>query len=177
MIHNFGQKIRELVPIVHVPSLKPAIDSLYDAVERRTFVDWGVVALLLGLYSTSTQSWLHGREDTSPGFLPQTEGQTAQSSFWLKPLFNVLEYIKRTRNFSLETLQGACFGYTTLANTHGLTAHARHLVAECTAMSRELGLHRIDYTNPATLSTSVARDEVKTEIGRRLWWFIVTLDW
>ncbi|KFA73713.1 hypothetical protein S40288_06245 [Stachybotrys chartarum IBT 40288] len=175
ILECYSDRYGEFIPVLHLPSLMLCINELYNSLEADRPPDWGVAALMLSICAAVMYSRMHAN-DSEPLFANVGE-HIRQPSFWLKSMFDVVDQIRRTMKYSLETLQAMCLAYATLANTQGLTAQTRHLSLECIGMSRELGLHRIDYMhNSANLNTA-SRSNLKAEVGRRLWWFLAVVDW
>lgn len=86
-----------------------------------------------------------------------------------------MDVIKSGENgppLALETIQGIIILAFAVSNTEGVSLRYRSLISTGLLLSRELGLHRIDHeSNAATANT------IRAEMGRRVWWYLVSTDW
>lgn len=81
------------------------------------------------------------------------------------------------RRTPLECIQGIIVLFFVLCSLGGVSSRARCLVAQSITMARELALHSIDYPGNSSAANSVRTNIVRTEIGRRVWWYLAATDW
>jgi hypothetical protein len=126
--------------------------------------------LLLGIFASSTNSWV--QHDSGRGLFANPTEAHDQSNYWIKMIEDLLDVAHRTNSVSIEGVQGLIIVSFVLANLEGLSPRTRSMYNMALQLARELGLHRLDHPSNAHLSSSA-----KTEIGRRVWWYLAASDW
>lgn len=159
--------------VIHVPSLRGLLESIYDGIENSKSPDVGSIVLLLSVCATCTYSW--SLEDDIRGLYTDVTEARSQATAWMKATLDVIDHAHRSVNSSLECIQGMIILFFVFCNLEGLTHRARSLISKSIAMARELGLHRID--SQVSLPELEKMGTLRSEMARRVWWFLVATDW
>lgn len=176
LIDKYVTEITFIHHVVHGPSLRRLVDEVYDSLDHNSQINTGAIFLLLSLCAHVTYSWTGQDDATRQLFSHHTEANS-QAIFWAKASFDVLDYSQRNAHISLECVQGLCILSLVMSNLEGISSRSRSCIARAIVMSRELGLHRLDYTHNATSGQPTHLSGVKAEVGRRVWWYLVATDW
>jgi hypothetical protein len=160
--------------IVHGPSLRKLLIEAYNCGPQ---ISAGPVVLLLAIFAFVARTWTHDDADLARLFPSHALAQP-QANSWTTTAFDILEQCRRNSEVSLEIVQGLSILNLATFYFDGLTSHGSTTLAQTIAMCRQLGLHRIDHpsdkANPQDNSDLYG---VRAEVGRRVWWRLVTLDW
>ncbi|KAM0793992.1 hypothetical protein BDR22DRAFT_895578 [Usnea florida] len=125
--------------------------------------------LLLGLFASSTHSWV--QQDCERGLFSTSIEANSQSSLWVKATEDVLDIAHRTSCVSIEGIQGIIIASFVLGNLEGISRRCRSMYNTVLFLARELGLHNLDHLSNAHLISSA-----QAEIGRRVWWHLAASD-
>ncbi|KND92531.1 hypothetical protein TOPH_02611 [Tolypocladium ophioglossoides CBS 100239] len=175
LLQKYTSDVSHFHHIIHAPSLPGLIDAVYNGLDQGNGVDLGALALLLSICTSTTYAWtVH---DDARGLYANAAEANSQTTAWLKAALDVVDYAQRTAHVSLECTQGMIILFFVLCSLEGVSSRARALVAQSIAMGRELALHCIDYPNNAAASDPAQMNTIKTEIGRRVWWYLAASDW
>jgi hypothetical protein len=90
----------------------------------------------------------------------------------VKALEDVLDIAHRTMGVSMEGIQGVSIAAFVVLNISGFSRRCKALFNMALLLARDAGVHVLDHPSNAD-SANLAR----TEIGRRLWWYLVASDW
>lgn len=163
--------------VVHGPSLCRLVAGVFEHLQLGfTSIPKGILILLLAIFAAVTHSWTT-YDDRLNMFSDCKEANT-QSVFWIKLAFDVLGGVQKKSDISLECIQGLIILNGTIHNIEGISPRASATLSRAIAMSRELGLHRLDYNQHDSTSSFVpVFTGVKAEVGRRVWWHLVATDW
>ncbi|KHN97818.1 uncharacterized protein MAM_04207 [Metarhizium album ARSEF 1941] len=161
--------------IIHAPSMGGLIDATYNGLEQGNRVDIGAILLLLSICASTTYAWT--KFDDSRCLFANSAEANSQATSWLKTSLDVADHAHRIAHISVECIQGMIIMFYALCSFEGVSSRARSLVARSIAMGRELALHRIDYSPNGSSGEVAGTDTVKTEISRRVWWFLTATDW
>ncbi|KAH6953836.1 hypothetical protein BKA56DRAFT_604444 [Ilyonectria sp. MPI-CAGE-AT-0026] len=163
--------------VVHGPSLCRLVAGVFEHLQLGfTSIPKGILILLLAIFAAVTHSWTT-YDDRLNMFSDCKEANT-QSVFWIKLAFDVLGGVQKKSDISLECIQGLIILNGTIHNIEGISPRASATLSRAIAMSRELGLHRLDYNQHDSTSSVVPLfTGVKAEVGRRVWWHLVATDW
>ena len=126
--------------------------------------------LLLALFASCTNSWV--QQDCERGLFSTSIEANSQSSLWVKATENVLDIAHRTGCVSIEGIQGIIIASFVVGNLEGISRRCRSMFNMALLLARELGLHNLDHPSNAHSACSA-----QTEIGRRVWWYLVASDW
>lgn len=161
--------------ILHLPSLPGLIDETYAGIENESRADLGSIMLLLSICTCTTYAWVPS--DNARGVYANAAEANSQTTGWLKAALDVADHIQRTAHASLECSQGMIIIFFVLCSLEGVSTRARSLVAQSIAMGRELSFHRIDCPANSASSDPQQAYSIKTEMGRRVWWYLAASDW
>jgi hypothetical protein len=126
--------------------------------------------LLLGIFAISTHAWV--KCDNVRGLFRTWQEANSQALLWVKAVEDVLDIFHRTSLVSIEGIQGISIAFFAVLNVEGFTRRCKSLFNMAFLLARELGLHFLDQPSDGKLANSA-----QTEIGRRVWWYLVAADW
>ncbi|KAH7243924.1 hypothetical protein B0J15DRAFT_552781 [Fusarium solani] len=175
LVNKFIADVSPFHHVIHTPSLHRVIDSLFNDLDRAKVPDTGALLLLLAICSSSTYMWTI--LDNHRCLYPDTATANSQSMMWLRAALDVVDHANRASCVTLECTQAMVIVFFQLCCREGISRRARSLAAHAIVMARELGLHRIDCDNQSSDSDGLQCTRTKTEIGRRLWWYLTATDW
>ncbi|KAK2612841.1 hypothetical protein QQS21_001121 [Conoideocrella luteorostrata] len=161
--------------IIHAPSMGALLDAAYNGLQQGDSPELGAILLLLAICTCTTYAWTTF-DDHRCLFASSVEAN-AQATSWLKASLDVADYAHRVAHLSVECVQGMIILFYVLCSLEGVSTRARSLVAKSIAMGRELALHRIDYSSNASSNEDSGTDAIKTEVSRRVWWYLTASDW
>jgi hypothetical protein len=170
LLEKFIQDIDHVHHIVHTPSLPSILDEVYGCLKQQGHPKPGNLILLLGIFASCTQSWV--RRECEGGLFSTCAEANIQTPIWIKAAEDVLDISHRTICLSIEGIQGISIVSFVLLNIEGFSRRCRSLFHLTFLLARELGLHLLDHPSNAGLANSA-----QTEIGRRVWWYLVATDW
>lgn len=174
LLDKYLNEITHVHHVIHPPSIKIAIDLLYDSLSQQVDVRPGTVALLLSILASTTFSW-NIRDPVD--IFPTVDDADRQSELWVKATMDVLEYSRRMTRGALEDVQAMIVLSFVVCNLESMSSRYRNLINTAILLARELSLHRIDHPyNNASMNLPQS-DSILAEIGRRIWWYLVATDW
>ncbi|KAJ5633691.1 hypothetical protein N7528_001533 [Penicillium herquei] len=175
IVNKYLTDITYIHHVVHIPSVKSIVDDLYGALfaNDQGSIKLGHVALLLAILASTTFFWTE-LDMQSPLFSSVAEANE-QATLWLKIALDVLEYSRRKALDSLEDVQAMIIVGFMITNLVGVASQAWYVFSNAIAVARRLNLHRIDHPQHGTMDAH--RDSIQTEMGRRVWWYLVGTDW
>ena len=112
------------------------------------------------------------QDDSGRGLFSTHTEANSQSSLWIKATEDVLDISHRTTSVSIEGIQGIIIALFALLNMEGFSRRCKSFFNMALLLARELGLHVLDHPSNAKLANSP-----RTEMGRRVWWYLVSSDW
>ncbi|KAG4442461.1 hypothetical protein IFR05_002063 [Cadophora sp. M221] len=176
-LEKYVSNITYLHHIIHTPSLWSMVNELYTDLSQQSQLKPGHVALLLSILASTTYLWT--AIDCNASLFPTSAEANRQAPHWVKATENILDYIHRTTCPSLESAQSTIIVLFLVCNLEGLAQRFRSLLSSAIMMAREINLHRTDDPNLSFLETAdpAQMDTVKSEVGRRVWWYLVATDW
>lgn len=175
LVHKYTSLITYMHHVIHNPSLFKLIDEVYDAMESGGEVQLCHVFLMLAICSNVTYAWTSIDNSMTPLFSDFSEGNT-QSFGWLKAAFDVLDAAQRRDELGLELAQGLIIVSFVLLNAEGVSARARNCLFQAITICRELGVHRLDHPHQQPSVPITQFSELKAEIARRVWWYLLGTD-
>lgn len=176
LVDHYLSNITYIRHIVHSPTLRVMVDEVYDALQQGKQVLPGAVTLLLALAADVTYSWTPA-DDEKCGLFVDADEANAQSVFFLKAGLDLLDNAQRNAHISIECIQGILLLTFVICNLEGISIRARSALSKATIMARELGLHRIDHPNNSIVGHLAGCSELQLEVGRRVWWYLMSTDW
>ncbi|KAK5988698.1 putative transcription factor lepB [Cladobotryum mycophilum] len=161
--------------IIHVPTIQSLVEDIYTNLEQNVPVDIGGILLLVCICASTTYAWTP-QDDVRCLFANVAEANS-QSTFWIKQALDVSDHAQRTAYASIECVQGLIILFFVFCNHESVSQRARNCIMSAISIASELSLHRIDEP-PNMLTPAIARmSEAKKEMGRRIWWYLVAMDW
>jgi hypothetical protein len=134
------------------------------------------VSLLCSILASVSYFWTP--QDCRPNLFATMTEANEQAPFWVKTTLDLLNHVHGSGSPSVETLQAMIIVSFVVCNLGGVTPRYRSLISTALTMARELGLHRLDQSGLETSSSKGGNvDVVETEVGRRVWWYLVATDW
>lgn len=198
LLDTFLLTVSYVYRIVHHPTVQSTVRALYDCVQRRDpaiTVPLGDVLLLLSIVATGTYLYSPPQNDNDdsddddddnvhssggdgtherPLFSSRDEAMR-QTTMWIQTGLNVLDAIVRgAAPPTLSAVQGAITLSFLICNFEGIAFKYRHIISTGLLLGRELGLHCIDHE---ASQPTAAWNPLEREIGRRVWWYLVSTDW
>ncbi|ESZ98985.1 hypothetical protein SBOR_0643 [Sclerotinia borealis F-4128] len=170
LLQKFIDDIDHVHHITHSPSLPAILDEVYACLSQQVQVKPGSIMLLLGIFASSTHAWV--KCDSARGLFPTWQEANAQAVLWVKAIEDVLDIFHRTSSVPIEGIQGISIAIFTVLNMEGFSRRCKSLFNMAFMLARELGLHFLDQPSNMKLANSA-----QTEIGRRVWWYLVAADW
>ncbi|KAI5457588.1 hypothetical protein BGZ63DRAFT_363984 [Mariannaea sp. PMI_226] len=175
MVCKYLADISQINNIVHGPSVRKLVAEVYEHPwQGSTPAPVGSIILLLSILALVTHLW--PPEDDKRSLFSDYREANAQTMLWIKHAFDAIEGCRRKTDVSLECVQGLVILSTTLLSMEGFSSRACATLSRATAISRELGLHRLDHAI-STPRDSQPLTGLKAEIGRRVWWHLAATDW
>ncbi|KAK9241529.1 hypothetical protein V1506DRAFT_563627 [Lipomyces tetrasporus] len=170
LLQKFLDDIDHVHHITHSPSLPAILDEVYACLNQQDQVKPGSIMLLLGIFASSTHAWV--QHDSVRGLFSTCQEANAQALLWVKAVEDVLDIFHRTSSVPIEGIQGISIATFAVLNMEGFSRRCKSLFNMAFMLARELGLHFLDQPSNANLANSA-----QTEIGRRVWWYLVAADW
>ncbi|TWU76405.1 hypothetical protein ED733_006744 [Metarhizium rileyi] len=174
ILHNFTQECPILCPAFHIPSVFPTIQSIYASVQQQTPVDKSQLLLFLAIIASVTYSSSYGG-NACRLFSSHLEA-SAQCASWVTASYALSDEIKRRGQMSIVCLQAQNILYKVSTYIEGSSVRTRSLIFASIAMAHQMGFHRMDLPGNKS-GNSGLESKLEREIGRRLWWDLVSIDW
>lgn len=159
-----------------MPSLQPTIDGLYLHLDLQDGASTGPLALLLSIIATVSQHWTDHDSGLDALFPSSTEAKQ-QTASWAKATLDVIDYSARVGSNSLQHVQALLHLCYVLFHLEGFSTQLRSVFGTTVTFARNLGLHVIDLPGSMDSTPNPWSSVLAAEMGRRVWWSVVTLDW
>lgn len=170
-LRKFIEDIGHTHHIYHIPSIPGIVEDIYLSINSRAHIKPGYMLLLLGILISSVHSWSQHDYEHSNLF-ENAEEAHRHTLIYLRCIENVLDVAHRDSSISIEGLQGLIIAGFVLCNLEGFSRRVRSWYSTSVLLARELGLHRIDHPRNNKFMT-----HKEAEIGRRVWWYVVSCEW
>jgi hypothetical protein len=170
LLEKYIRDMDHIHHVVHTPALPAILNDVYECLSKQGQVNPGNIILLLAIFASCTHSWV--REDCQYGLFSTSEEANGQPQLWIKGIEDVLDISHRTTRVSIEGIQGICIASFVMLSMEGFSRRPKSFFNTCFLLARELGLHVLDHPSNASSANTV-----QTEIGRRVWWYLVATDW
>ncbi|KAL2828464.1 hypothetical protein BDW59DRAFT_49762 [Aspergillus cavernicola] len=175
LVEKYIEDLTFLLHVVHIPSLRATVDTIYQQLHSEKRPKLSHVALLLSIIASTLYSW-SSREPRT--LLSLTVEEISRCpSVWLKATLNLLEYASQTSTGSLEEIQARIITSSVVCNLEGVSSRYRSLISAAITGARELRLHRIDHGLGSAYTDRQPGNTVEDETGRRVWWYLIPTDW
>jgi hypothetical protein len=173
LLEKYVQDIDHVHHVLHTPSLPDMLSRAYNCLSVPGLVTKpgsGLIFLFLGIFASATNWWTH--LDCSRGLFSECVEANIQAPLWVKAFEDVLDVAHRTMGVSIEGIQGLNIAASVVLSISGFSRRYKALFNMALLLAIDAGLHLLDHPSNAD-SANLAR----TEIGRRLWWYLVASDW
>lgn len=127
--------------------------------------------LMISIFAAALHSWTLDDCSTLGLFTNSAEPQR-RSALWVKATEDLIDIAHRSTKISLEGIQGIIIVVFIAASYRGFSRRCWFLMNNALALARELGLHCIDHPSNADSANTA-----ESEVGRRVWWYLVASDW
>ena len=161
--------------VIHIPTLFKLVDEIYDTIEKGEEVQLCHVFLMLAVCTNVTYAWTATDNDMTPLFSNFSEANN-QAFGWLKATFDVFDAAQRRAETGLELAQGLIIVSFVLLNAEGVSPRGRNCFFQAITICRELGIHRLDHPHQQPSTSITQYTDLKAEIARRVWWYLVGTD-
>lgn len=170
LLDYYKDHLEDLQHVLHIPTVQQHLNTFYTNLARGQPVNGTVLALLLSIFaSASVVISLHSGSTASP--FSQFDGAHL-SAYWAEIALNMMKDRHNTSCDMLEDLQATIILGNLLLNIEGFSARVHSFFTITVSKARDLSLHKID-----SAGSWAPRDSIDTEVRRRVWWYLVTIDW
>ena len=97
---------------------------------------------------------------------------TSISAYWAGFALDIMKDHHNKPCDMLEDIQATILLGFLLLNVEGFSVRVHSFLTIIVSRARDLSLHKID-----AAGSCAPRNAIETEIKRRVWWYIVTIDW
>lgn len=171
----FKTEVSSLHPSIIVAWLPPIVESIYFGLQQHGHIKLGQL-----LFFVSIVAWTifcRQPDDEICRLFQDTKEAHNLSFNWAETAFRLVEEIRKRNQPSLDCLQGQLILLKLSLHLEGLSQRNRGLLASSLLMAREIGLHHLDGPKEEDSVSDEFSSAIETEIGRRIWWDLVSLDW
>lgn len=176
LFQNYESNVDHLCRILHIPTIKSLIRTLYLQINQNEDIPPGQTALILSIFAISAY-FHHPLGDSE---IANSRKSAIQLSKILgRGALDVLDYSRRNTSGTLEDVQAYIFMSFVTYHLDGFSARGRFLAGAALSIARELRLHRLDVgTDPRTADNDNSpRNLIDREVRRRVFWQITSTDW
>jgi hypothetical protein len=176
LFQSYESNVDHLCRILHVPTVRFLIKSIYLRANEGESILPGEAALLLSIFAMAAYFY----QPFASSEVATTKGTAIELSKTLsRGALDVLDYSRRNTSGTLEDVQAYILMSFVTYHLDGFSARGRLLSTTATSIARELRLHQLDdgYDTSATKSESSARTLIDREVKRRTFWYIASTDW
>jgi len=175
LLQSYESNVDHLCRILHIPTVRSLIKSVYLRIPLNEPIPPGEAALLLSVFAISAYFYLpHPDCD-----IARTKEDAINLSKTLsKSALDVLDYSRRNSSGTLEDSQAYILMAFVTYHLDGFSARGRLLSTAALSIARELRLHRLDAdesSKPESETTVCA--VIEQEVKRRVFWHIAASDW
>ncbi|EKG19769.1 Transcription factor fungi [Macrophomina phaseolina MS6] len=167
LFYHYNAHVNYLHYVIHAPSVLELLDHIYSRPVDKA--EPTQVALLMGMLAGAAYFW----NPTAGVFAAEEEAKHA-SSAWLEAALEVLHQARRVQAVCLEEVQATIIVSYLVYNLEGFSSRFRLLNTQALGLARDLSLHRMD---DGPLRPSPHERLIQSEVKRRVWWHIVSVDW
>lgn len=175
LVDHYFKYIDLLQHVVHVPTVRAMIDSVYANLESGLPVAPADVVLLLAILSSASAPCSYFAQTSQTTISPPDAALA--SVFWTHSALETLEFTRRTAPRKIQDIQaGIILGFQ-LFHEEGFSTRARCIFAGAAAMARNLSLHKIDAPSIHKPGSPSRENALEMEVKRRVWWHVAATDW
>ncbi|OGM48079.1 hypothetical protein ABOM_002893 [Aspergillus bombycis] len=130
LLDKFVTNVSYIHHVVHHPSLPAIIDTIYRRISDQAPVKPGHLVLLLSIVASATHVWTsHDNTDDEGSLFSSSAEANAQTSFWIKATYDVLNAGQNYPALMLETIQGIIILSFIVCNLEGVSLRYRSLIS------------------------------------------------
>lgn len=171
LLDKFVRHLEYYHHVCHLPSLPTVLERVYNSLSQPDDLKAGDAILLLSIFASSTHAWTQQDCNEYGLFCTPVEARSS-SEQWIQGTEDLIDLARRTTRVSLEGIQGIVIAVFVPNNLEFFFRRSRYLLNTALMLARELGLHCIDLPSHAD-----AANTAYAEMGRRLWWYLVSSEW
>ena len=170
LLSYYRNHLHELRNFLHMPTVFKHVQKCYVDLRSEQPVPPSILVLILSVLASSSAIMSHNENWDGMPF-SQTDSIRV-SPYWATCAFNLLNDLHRKPCDTIEDIQATILLAFHLINVEGFSARLHYLSTVAISRARDLQLHRIDAVSPTAPTNAT-----ETEIKRRVWWYLVTIDW
>jgi hypothetical protein len=170
LLEKFLQHVEHIHHIFNTLALPTMVDRVYSRLIQQGCVKSGDMVLLMAIFGSATCSWTE-HDCCERGLFSTSAEAHPQSGHWVRVAEDLLDIARRTTHVSIEGVQAAIILMFIPEDLEGFWRRCRSLHGMGILLARDIGLHCID------LPSKAHANSVQAEIGRRVWWHLVSTDW
>lgn len=175
LFESYERNVDHLCHVLHLPTIRRLIRTVYSRIHERDEVLPGQAALLLSIFALAAYFFQPSHDSK----VATTKADAIRiSKFLSSAALDVLDHSRRNTSGTLEDVQAYIHMSYVAYHLDGFSAKGRLLCTSAAAIARELRMHRLDDEESSTADreTSV-HSLVDRETRRRVFWHIVATDW
>ncbi|KAK6952646.1 hypothetical protein Daesc_004936 [Daldinia eschscholtzii] len=175
LFQNFESHLDHMCRILHIPTIRSLIKTVYMRLGQGESVPLGQAGLLLSIFALSAFFY---RCSENSDIASDEQEAVHLSKVIGKAALDVLDYSRRNTSGTFEDVQAHIFMSLLYFHLDGFSARGRLLSTMAASMARDLRLHRLDAADerPAEKEAGV-RALIDLEVRRRVFWHITAEDW
>ncbi|KAI1804647.1 hypothetical protein F4811DRAFT_570889 [Daldinia bambusicola] len=175
LFQNFESNIDHMCRILHIPTTKSLMKTIYMKLGQGESVPLGQAGLLLSIFALSG-FFYRCSEDSE---IATNEQEAVHLSKVIgKAALDVLDYSRRNTSGMLEDVQAYIFMSLLSFHLDGFSARGRLLSTTAASIARDLRLYRLDVVDERPLEKEASvRVLIDREVRRRVFWHITAEDW
>lgn len=171
LLDKFVRDIEDLHHVVLPRNLPVLLQNVYSSLASQGSIKSGEMLLILSIFASAMHSWTD-KDCQSFGLFTNRADPQKRAARWVKATEDLLDIALRTTRISIEGIQAIVIITFVVASYKGFSRRCWFLFNTALCLARELGLHCIDHP-----SNSAHANTAESEIGRRVWWYLVSSDW
>jgi hypothetical protein len=171
LLEKFLEHVEPIHHVFNTLALPVMLDRIYSRLDQRHCIKSGEMILLFSIFASSCRAWTE-QDSRERGLFSNPMEAHYQGAHWIKVAEDLLDIARRTTHVSIEGVQACIILMFVPEDLEGFWRRCRSLHNMALLLARDLSLHCIDLPSKAHLASSV-----QAEIGRRVWWHLVSTDW
>ncbi|KAK7182325.1 hypothetical protein DPSP01_002374 [Paraphaeosphaeria sporulosa] len=171
LLEKFTRDIEHMYHVALTQDLPVVLERTYISLTQQKQVKSGEMILVFSIFASAMHSWTD-EDCRARGLFTTSAEPHRRSALWVKATEDLLDIAHRTTLISLEGIQGIIIVTFVAASYKGFSRRCWFLMNNALALAREIGLHCIDHPSNADRANTA-----EAEVGRRVWWYLVSTDW
>lgn len=161
--------IQPFYQILHTPYLCSILDNLYSHLHEPDQIPLGDLVLIVSVFAAVVYYWPFLDDFNEAMLSPQLSRGTR---FWIDTARMLIGHFTGLNFTSTTFVQALVILSSVVGSLEGPTLEYRSLFNQAVCMAQDMRFHIIDHA-----CTDHTRDQVHTEIQRRVWWYLASTDW